>query len=376
MTYGKMQSTELAEKVLQQEPLFILDVRKREAFEEWKIEGRSFSYVNKPYSEWMDNVDEILPQLPKDSMILIVCAKGKTAVKAAQTLTDAGVENVYLLSGGMQAWSEHLQPVQVGELENGGVIYQFVRLGKGCLSYLIISGEEAAVIDPARMTEVYDDFAKAKGASIKQVMDTHLHADHISGSRVIAANSGAKYWFPPKDAEEVEFSYEPLQHGRSVQVGHSHIQVEAVYSPGHTIGSTSLIVDNRYLLSGDILFIDSIGRPDLAGKAEEWAKDLRETLYERYAQLDQALQVLPAHFASLEEMNDDGSIEKSLSQLYAQNQGLQIADEDEFIAKVTENLPPQPNDHQEIRRTNMGLSQPDDEQQSEMETGPNRCAVS
>ncbi|MDA6131008.1 hypothetical protein OSK38_27010, partial [Escherichia coli] len=101
---------------------------------------------------------------------------------------------------------------------------------------------------------------------------------------------------PPKDAEEVTFDYKSLEDESEVMIGSTKISIQAVYSPGHTIGSTSFVVDDQYLLSGDILFIDSIGRPDLAGKAGAWAGDLRETLYKRYKELSSELAVMPAHF--------------------------------------------------------------------------------
>ncbi len=135
------------------------------------------------------------------------------------------------------------------------------------------------------------------------------------------------------------------------------------------------MVDEKFLLSGDILFIDSIGRPDLAGKAEDWVADLRETLYKRYKELSEELIVLPAHFMMIDELNDNGSVAEKLGILFAKNHGLNIEDENEFSKMVTENLPPQPNAYQEIRQTNMGKIDPDIEQQQEMEIGPNRCAV-
>ena len=98
----------------------------------------------------------------------------------------------------------------MADLTDGGELYQFVRLGKGCLSYMVISEGEAAVIDAVRFTDVFTNFAKEKGVEIKHVFDTHLHADHISGGRQIAAETGATYYLPPKDAEEVVFDYTPL----------------------------------------------------------------------------------------------------------------------------------------------------------------------
>ncbi|SDI05735.1 Glyoxylase, beta-lactamase superfamily II [Planococcus glaciei] len=292
----------------------------------------------------------------------------------AEMLDEEGVDAAYL-EGGMKAWSEHLEPVKVGDLKNGGELYQFVRIGKGCLSYMAISGGEAAIIDATRMTDIFLDFAQEKGATIKHVFDTHLHADHISGGRTIAEATGATYYLPPADAEEVVFDYAELVNGLEVAIGDAKIEIEALYSPGHTIGSTSFIVDDQYLMTGDILFIDSIGRPDLAGLAEDWVGDLRESLYSRYAELADELIVLPAHFMIMEELNADGSVAKRLGDLFKENHGLNIEDEQEFRDMVTKNLPPQPNAYQDIRQTNMGKITPDDEVQREMEIGPNRCAV-
>ncbi|RID82193.1 MBL fold metallo-hydrolase [Peribacillus asahii] len=374
MTYQPMTAKEVTKKIFNKEPLFILDVRNTSDFEDWKVEGANFTHLNIPYFDLLDGVEEVLPKLPTDQDILVVCAKEGSSVMVADMLSEAE-RDVSYLQGGMKAWSEHLEPVRVGDLKDGGEIYQFVRIGKGCLSYMVISDGEAAVIDATRMTDVFLHFAKEKQATIKHVFDTHLHADHISGGRIIAKETGASYWLPPKDAAEVTFDYNKLEGGREVMIGSTAISIEALYSPGHTIGSTSFVVDNTYLLSGDILFIDSIGRPDLAGLADDWVGDLRETLYKRYRALSDELLVLPAHFMTVSELNEDGTVSEKLGKLFAENHGLNIKDEAVFRSVVSENLPPQPNAYQQIREVNMGKIIPDEEEQREMEIGPNRCAV-
>ncbi|RBW68640.1 MBL fold metallo-hydrolase [Bacillus taeanensis] len=374
MPVKTMTAKEVTKKVVNQEKLFILDVRNEEAFRDWKIEGENFNYLNVPYFDLLDGVEEILDQIPTGQDVLVVCAKEGSSVMVAEMLSEAG-RSVSYLKGGMKAWSEYLEPVKFSDLKDGGELYQFVRIGKGCLSYMVVSNGEAAIIDAARMADVYIDFAKEKGAEIKHVFDTHLHADHISGGRTIAEKTGAAYWLPPKDAVEVTFNYNKLEEGNDVTVGNTTINIHPIYSPGHTIGSTSFVIEKKFLLSGDILFIDSIGRPDLAGKAEDWVGDLRETLYKRYRELSDQLIVLPAHFMIIEELNEDGSVSEKLGTLFSKNHGLNIEDEAEFRKIVTENLPPQPNAYQEIRETNMGNISPDEEKQREMEIGPNRCAV-
>ncbi|WP_054956948.1 MBL fold metallo-hydrolase [Paenibacillus dakarensis] len=374
MSVIAMHPAEVAQKAISQESLFVLDVRNKGDFEDWKVEGVNFTYLNIPYFDLIDGVEEIMDQIPTDQEVLVVCAKEGSSVMVAEMLSEQG-RTVAYLKGGMKAWSEHLVPVKAGDLKDGGELYQFVRIGKGCLSYMAVSNGEAALFDASRMTDVYIDFANSLNVEIKHVFDTHLHADHVSGGRTIAEKTNATYWLPPKDAEEVVFNYQPLEDGNEVMIGNTKIRIDALYSPGHTIGSTSFIIDDRYLLSGDILFIDSIGRPDLAGLAEDWVGDLRETLYKRYKELSDELIVLPAHFMIMEEVNEDGTVAKKLGDLYASNHGLNIADEEEFRNMVTKNLPPQPNAYQEIRHTNMGKIEPDEEKQREMEIGPNRCAV-
>ncbi len=374
MTVNKMTAAQVARKVIENKELFILDVRNTDAYEDWKIEGHKFDYLNIPYFNLLDGVEEIIDKIPADKEVLVVCAKEGSSLMVAEMISDAGRDAFYL-EGGMKSWSMYLEPIKVGELANGGELYQFVRLGKGCLSYMAISEGEAAIIDAVRFTDVFTNFAEEKGVEIKHVFDTHLHADHISGGRHIAEQTGAAYYLPPKDAEEVVYEYTPLTEGLTVTLGASQIEVGALYSPGHTIGSTSFVIDSQYLLTGDILFIDSIGRPDLAGLAEDWVSDLRETLYTRYRELAEDLVVLPAHFMIIEELNEDGTVAKRLGDLFAENHGLNIEDEAEFRKTVTDNLPPQPNAYQQIRQVNMGKITPHNDELTEMEIGPNRCAV-
>lgn len=374
MLVKAIKANEIAKKVINKEEAFILDVRNTDAFDDWRIEGENIEVMNKPCFELLDGVEVVLDKIPKEDVI-VVCAKEGSSKFVAEQLEESGLSQVSYLEGGMRSWSEHLEPIKVGDLSDGGEIYQFVRLGKGCLSYMIISENEAMVIDANRMIDYYTEFAKEKNAKIVQVADTHLHADHISGGRKIAEATGATYWLPPKDASEVQFSYEKLEEGNDITVGNTKVKVQPIYSPGHTIGSTSFIIDETYLLTGDILFVESIGRPDLAGKAEDWVGDLRNTLYSRFKELSDDLLVLPAHFSNISELDERGLAAEKLGKLFSVNEGLQIEDEGQFRKIVTENLPPQPNAFKDIRRVNMGKLQPNEEEQSEMEIGPNRCAV-
>lgn len=370
-----MKAAEAAGLIIGGKPLYILDVRNASDYADWRIEGKQVESINIPYFELLDGVEEALERLPAGREVLVVCAKEGSSVFVAEQLAEAGVSGVRYLEGGMKAWGEYVYPVKIGDIRGGGELLQFVRLGKGCLSYMIVSGGEAAVIDAPRMTETLERVAEERGARIRHALDTHLHADHISGGRQLALQTGRTYWLPPKDAQEVTFDYAGLEDGDRIAVGGTTIEIQAMYSPGHTIGSTSFLVDGTYLLTGDILFVASIGRPDLAGLAADWAGDLRETLYERYRALPGELIVLPAHVGSWQELGEQGEATARLGDLFAVNPGLNIPDEAEFRRMVTERLPQQPNAHEAIRQTNMGRLAPSVEEQREMESGPNRCAI-
>lgn len=351
MTVKSVSPKKVAHQVFKNEPIYVLDVRSKELSD----------------SDLSD-----LKELPENQVLYTVCGKGNTSQKAAAYLQENGFDNVYSIEGGMAAWSEQLEAVKIGEVA-GGALYQFVRLGKGCLSYLIESDGEAAIVDANRMTETYEQFAREKGLKITHIIDTHLHADHISGGKKLADSADATYYLPPDDAKEVVFAFEPVTDGMKLELGSA--VVESVYSPGHMIGSTIFAIDNKYLLTGDILFVKSIGRPHLVGKAVNWADDLYETLYSRYKKLADDLLVLPGHYADISELNEDGSVSEKLSVLYQNTDGLQINDEEKFIKRVTEGLKDQPNAYEEIRQTNMGKTNPPLEEAKEMETGPNNCAV-
>ena len=160
-----MERSTSSEKVINNEELFILDVRNADAFEDWKIDGHKFEYLNIPYFELLDGVEDILPNIPTDKDVLVVCAKEGSSLMIAEMLSEAG-RTVAYLEGGMKTWSEYLEPIKVGDLTDGGELYQFVRLGKGCLSYMVISEGEAAIIDAVRFTDAFTSFAEEKNVKL------------------------------------------------------------------------------------------------------------------------------------------------------------------------------------------------------------------
>ena len=168
----------------------------------------------------------------------------------------------------------------------------------GCSSYLIASREsrEAAVIDPHRDIQQYQDLAAERGYKIVAVIDTHLHADHVSGNRDLAAATGAQVYLH-EDADAV-FPFTPLKDGSAISLGQVDLQV--VHTPGHRPESISLLVVNparspepSMVLSGDSLFVGDIGRPDFGGP--EGASQQFESI-KRLLALEDYVEVFPAHF--------------------------------------------------------------------------------
>ncbi|GAB6005893.1 rhodanese-like domain-containing protein [Geobacillus vulcani] len=370
----EMTVQQMTEKVLNKESLFILDVRNESDFRDWKIEGENFAYLNVPYFELIDGVDSIVDRLPKDQDIVVVCAKGGSAAFVAEQLTEAGVDNVYTLAGGMQAWSEHLHQAKVYE-DDQLKIYQFIRVGKGCLSYMVISGSEALVVDPLRFIDVYEQAAQQEGVKITHIVDSHLHADHLSGGKALAERTGATYYL--MKSEGAVFDFEPLEQHETIDFENVHLEVLAVKTPGHTPGSVSFFVNGKWLFSGDTIFVGGLGRPDLGGKVAEWAADLYDTVYEKVAAMADDVIVLPAHYANLdEEINAEGYVGDTLGRIRARNEMMQNKPKDEFIDLVIQSANTEtPPNFEDIVAINRGLKTVDIETQRELEIGPNRCAL-
>jgi glyoxylase-like metal-dependent hydrolase (beta-lactamase superfamily II) len=374
MGVKEMTVIQLTEKVLNKENIFILDVRNESDFNEWKIDGENFEYLNVPYFELIDGVEPIVNRVPKNKEVVVVCAKGGSSAFVAEQLVEAGFDNIYTLVGGMKAWSEYLHQVKVYDDENMKV-YQIVRIGKGCLSYMVISGKEALVVDPSRLIDVYEHIANEEGVKITHIVDSHLHADHISGGKALADRTGATYYL--MKSEGAVFNFEPLEEHHTIEFENVNLEVLAVKTPGHTPGSVSFFVNNKLLFSGDTIFVGGLGRPDLGGKAAEWAADLYETVYEKVAAIADDVIVLPAHYANLDdEINEYGFIGDTLGNIRARNVMMQNKQKDEFIKMVVENSNSEtPPNFEDIVAINRGHLDVDVEKQQELEIGPNRCAI-
>src|SRR5205823_11004813 len=146
-------------------------------------------------------------------------------------------------------------------------VVQIDRVGKGALSYVLVSDGDAVVVDPGRHLQPYEQVIEELGATAAAVIDTHMHADYLSGARAAAARWQVPYFLHPDDARspydgrERRFTYQPVTPGDTIAVGRATVRVEHV--PGHPLGSIALLVDDSLALTGDFLFLQSSGRPRL-----------------------------------------------------------------------------------------------------------------
>jgi glyoxylase-like metal-dependent hydrolase (beta-lactamase superfamily II)/rhodanese-related sulfurtransferase len=363
------------------EPLVLLDVRNDEDFERWKLEGRKpLETVHVPYFDFIEDEERAAAQLPRGREIVVVCASGDSSAMVSELLSDKGLpaRNV---SGGMVAYGTYLEPVAVplGPGEKGRFeIWQINRRGKGCLSYVVRGGEEAIVVDPSRDVAWYEAFLDELGARLVQVLDTHVHADHVSGGPELAKKRGAPYFVAAGEDFELRKDVTPIADRSEIRLGGDggvSVQVQAVKTPGHTPGSTSYLVAGKYLFSGDTLFIRSVGRPDLGGQVIPWGKSLFHTLKERVASLPDDTVVLPAHYADVSEIGPDGVVSGRLGDLRASVPELQIATEEEFVEAMRREVSEPPAAYADIIRVNLGTTEASPEKIAEWELGKNECAA-
>lgn len=371
---ASMTTDELARRIEDPaENLFILDVRAPDAFDRWKIEGKvPLDSVNVPYWAALEDITKISSQVPEDQDVVVVCAHGGSSAMVADMLAR---DNVVNLDGGMDAWATTLVPRVLFD-DGKHFVVQFDRTAKACLSYAVgARGHEMAVIDPAADMAPYLALAEEMNAEITHCFDTHLHADHISIARDIRERTGATYHIAEGDAETAAFLYKPLKDGEVFTFGDVDLIVRSVATPGHTPGSTSLEVAGRFLMTGDAVFVSGVGRPDLGGETDPWARDLFHTIHDKLAHLDHDLEVCPAHYTSRSESQDDGTLRRRLGDLLEFDPVVSIADEEAFVSHVVSHLGTPPAIYNDIRKVNLGRMTPDTQQAKELEVGRNECAL-
>ncbi|QLD89637.1 MBL fold metallo-hydrolase [Natronomonas salina] len=346
--------------------LFVLDVRNEDDYEEWHIDG---SYNLPIYDQLLDGefdgLEESLDELPEDKEIVVVCVAGVTSSDAAGFLADRGYD-AKSMDNGMNGWGKVHVTYELSDLDG---VTQIVRPGTGCVSYLVADGDEGVVVDPSLYTDEYGSVAAEHDVEIVAAVDTHAHADHISGAPLLADELDVPYYLHPDDSGELD-DYTPIEDSDAIDVGERELSVK--HTPGHTPGSVSFEFGEA-LLSGDTLFIQSVGRPDLEGSAEtevrEAASDLFESL-ERLADLPDDTVVLPGHFDD----EDVRPLATTLGDLEMDNELFGMDDREQFVDTIVEGLSDEPANYNQIKAINWG-QEPLTDDATDLELGPNNCAA-
>jgi glyoxylase-like metal-dependent hydrolase (beta-lactamase superfamily II) len=369
---------ELHRTVSAGEQVSILDLRDRDEVETWRIDGEGVTLTQAPMmrfvaAEATGGVEELASELGLRAPVVAVCGEGEASDHVAGLLNGAGIE-ARNLAGGMEAWA---RLYTAAEIEAGEpTIVGYHRPSSGCLSYLIAAGGEAVVVDPLRaFVDRYVEDAAERGVSITAAVDTHVHADHVSGVRDLAAGTGARVVVPAGAIDRgLAFEAETIEDGAEITVGDASI--EALHAPGHTTEMTAFDLDG-VVLSGDSLFLGSVARPDLERGSEgarDLARRLHATLTDRLALPGETL-VAPGHVGAGVTPRDDGTHAATLADLRERLDLLGL-DREAFVDRVLGDMPPRPANYERIIAANLGREEIGAEEAFELELGPNNCAVS
>jgi glyoxylase-like metal-dependent hydrolase (beta-lactamase superfamily II) len=358
---------------------FLLDVRNRDEFARWRIEGPlPLELLNVPYFEFIEREKEAVARVRtglagRTEPVVAVCAKGDSSAFVVESLREHGIAATNL-AGGMAAWG--LGTVVRPLPASAGVrAWQVHRFGRGCLSYVVGGRGDAVVVDPHRAVDEYRTLLDTAKLTLRAVLDTHLHADHVSGARTLATVAGVPYLASARDFSEAAFGVEAVNDRERLLIGGVEVvPVVPLHTPGHTPGSTSFLVNDALLLTGDTVFVDGVGRPDLGGQTAEWARELYHTLRERLAVLGPDLTVLPAHASGPHEQRPDGTVAGRLGSALATSEALQV-EEATFVRRAEAHAGGAPTAYATIRAINLGRATAGEDELVELELGKNECAL-
>jgi len=350
------------------QPVTVLDVRTDEDRAQWAIPGSIHLNAYEALREGRPGAltDAVFPT---DRPVVTVCNAGRVSQTAAEILGERGFD-ARSLAGGMTAWSLAWNLADIPLSDPSLDVIQVRRTGKGCLSYVVGSGGHAAVIDPSVSPNVYLELTRRHGWSIRYVLETHIHADHLSRAREVVKQTDATLLLPTQG--RVRFPFRAIVDGERISLGGATLT--AIHTPGHTNESMSYVLSETAVFTGDTLFTNGVGRPDLHVDPEAARQRARAlfTSLTRLRALHPHTVVLPAH-ASEPIAFDGRVVAAQLADVEMWLSGW-LASEAAFVERVTSNLPPTPPNFARIVDLNEGGEFPTDDP-TELEAGANRCAA-
>lgn len=351
-----------------QQPVTVLDIRTDEDRAQWAVPGSI--HVNAYEAVKAGSAGPLAEvTLPGDRPVVTVCNGGIVSQAAADILSRRGLDARSLL-GGMKAWSLAWNEADVPLTDSSVRVIQVRRTGKGCLSYVVGAAGDAAVIDPSVSPEVYLGIARRHGWTLRVVLETHVHADHLSRARELVALTGATLVLPPQ--QRTRFPFTAIADGERLRVGGA--TVAALHTPGHTDESTSYLLNESAVFTGDTLFTNGVGRPDLHADpdaARRRARSLFASLG-RLRSLRPGTVLLPGH-ASDPVAFDGRAVSASLAEVEVWLAPW-LGSEAAFIERVTSRLPPPPPNFARIVGLNEAGELPSGDP-ADLEAGANRCAI-
>jgi glyoxylase-like metal-dependent hydrolase (beta-lactamase superfamily II)/rhodanese-related sulfurtransferase len=352
--------------------VIVIDTRDRDAFAEWHVDGGGARVLNLPESELVADPGSTLAGIPSDANLRVICNAGNASRRVAAAL-DGHAREARSVRDGLIGWSRVLQHDEI-PLSGPFALVQFRREARGCLSYLVVADGEALAVDPAPDVQPYLDEAAARGVRIVRVLDTHVHADHLSGARELARQTGAVLHLSDGAlARGVRYSAEvtSVVDGDALALGGETVRVIAL--PGHTSDMTGILIGEEVLIGGDSLFVDGVARPDLETGDEgaaTAARQLHRTLRDRVAGLPDATRLAPCHYPG---GRLDGPLAPPLGEVRAAVAELAL-DEDAFVERVLSAMPPRPANYLSIIGVNLGDDVAEDAA-ARLEIGANNCAA-
>ena len=361
------------------EPIQIMDVRAPERVAQGRIDlVPSERFHNVRGSELMHHESVASTGLDPGLPVAVICGEGKDSRVLAYHLSRMGLD-AKSLTGGMVAWTRVTLPRELDPPEGLDRLVQFDRVGKGCLGYLLVSRGRAFIIDPPLHFPTYLEVLEETRATLVGVADTHVHADYVSGGPALSRRFGVPYYLHPADAvypydgTPGRLEHHSLADGDAIALGDTKLKV--MHTPGHTEGSVTYLVEDRVALTGDFLFVDSIGRPDLGGKEEEWAGQLWDSMARAIRKWPDGLAVYPAHYASEGERRMGRAVGIPFGTLLRENEILRIQDPEVFLYTILDQKAPFPEAYRKIKAINLGLAPVVGTEVEELEVGRNECAL-
>ena len=409
----------LAELVDGDDEFALVDTRPEDSYESWHVSG-AVHFPFGPEEELDDRLEEFEDVVGATDRVITICGKGISSGNLATRLESATDDyDVATVDGGMMGWSgvyEHVE-IDVGNNDLGSpTIVQVQRRARGCLGYVVgcPSTGEAVAVDPTTDIDEYEIAAEEAELTITGVVDTHVHADHVSGGRELADALEVPYYLGDRAADRgVDYEFTPLERNEVLAVG--DLEIKALHAPGHTSEMIALLVDDAALLTADALHVDSVGRTELefgeGGEArsasetangetashegEEGARMLYETLHRTILAEPEGVAVLPGHVTVTADGESEAQHASNTSSGDAAREfehgapGVPIAttvreartgidllalEEDAFVERMAD-AGEKPANYEVIVDLNRGREERPPEERAELELGPNDCSA-